>query len=101
MIRKLREVLARVRPGILAVWTNDGSISHKDTMRCLELMGQEVLPALREIEHELEYHRSVPGNPLGRPTRAQRKGADAPCAHAVAPRRNTPCRQAYMKHSLM
>jgi alkanesulfonate monooxygenase SsuD/methylene tetrahydromethanopterin reductase-like flavin-dependent oxidoreductase (luciferase family) len=54
VIRKLREVLARVRPGILAVWTNDGSISHKDTMRCLELMGQEVLPALREIGAELE-----------------------------------------------
>jgi alkanesulfonate monooxygenase SsuD/methylene tetrahydromethanopterin reductase-like flavin-dependent oxidoreductase (luciferase family) len=54
VIRKLREVLARVRPGILAVWTNDGSISHKDTMRCLELMGQEVLPALREIGTELE-----------------------------------------------
>jgi hypothetical protein len=46
-------VLARVRPGILAVWTNDGSISHKDTMRCLTLMGQEVLPALREIGTEL------------------------------------------------
>jgi alkanesulfonate monooxygenase SsuD/methylene tetrahydromethanopterin reductase-like flavin-dependent oxidoreductase (luciferase family) len=54
VIRKLREVLARVRPGILAVWTNDGSISHRDTMRCLELMGQEVLPALREIGEELE-----------------------------------------------
>ena len=54
VIRKLREVLALVRPGILAVWTNDGSISHKDTMRCLELMGQEVLPALREIGTELE-----------------------------------------------
>jgi alkanesulfonate monooxygenase SsuD/methylene tetrahydromethanopterin reductase-like flavin-dependent oxidoreductase (luciferase family) len=54
VIRKLREVLARVRPGILAVWTNDGSMSHKDTIRCLELMGQEVLPALREIGTELE-----------------------------------------------
>jgi alkanesulfonate monooxygenase SsuD/methylene tetrahydromethanopterin reductase-like flavin-dependent oxidoreductase (luciferase family) len=54
VIRKLRDVLSRVRPGILAVWTNDGSISHKDTMRCLELMGQEVLPALREIGEELE-----------------------------------------------
>ncbi|MEE9149542.1 MAG: LLM class flavin-dependent oxidoreductase, partial [Candidatus Tectomicrobia bacterium] len=54
VIRKLRDILSRVRPGILAVWTNDGSISHKDTMRCLELMGQEVLPALREIGTELE-----------------------------------------------
>ena len=54
VIEQLREVLASVRPGILGVWTNDGSISHGDTMRCLELMGQEVLPALREIGDELE-----------------------------------------------
>ena len=54
VLRKLREVLTNIRPGILGVWTNDGSTSHKDTMRCLELMGQEVLPALREIGEELE-----------------------------------------------
>ena len=54
VIRKLREVLSVLRPGILGVWSNDGSISHEDTMRCLELMGQEVLPAIREIGKELE-----------------------------------------------
>ena len=54
VISQLREVLAQMRPGILAVWTNDGTISHEDSMRCLELMGQEVLPALREIGEELE-----------------------------------------------
>ena len=54
VINNLREVLSTMRPGILAIWTNDGTISHQDTMRCLELMGQEVLPALREIGAELE-----------------------------------------------
>ena len=54
VVRKLREVLSVVRPGILAVWTNDGTISHEDTMRCLELMDAEVLPALRELGEELE-----------------------------------------------
>jgi len=54
VVRKFRDVLARVRPSILGVWTNDGTISHQDSMRCLELMGQEVLPALREIGEELE-----------------------------------------------
>ena len=54
VIRQLREVLSVMRPGILSIWTNDGTISHEDTMRCLELMGQEVLPALREIGEELE-----------------------------------------------
>ena len=54
VIRQLREILSEMRPGILAIWTNDGAISHEDSMRCLELMGQEVLPALREIGEELE-----------------------------------------------
>jgi alkanesulfonate monooxygenase SsuD/methylene tetrahydromethanopterin reductase-like flavin-dependent oxidoreductase (luciferase family) len=54
VIRQLREILSEMRPGILAIWTNDGTISHEDSMRCLELMGQEVLPALREIGEELE-----------------------------------------------
>jgi alkanesulfonate monooxygenase SsuD/methylene tetrahydromethanopterin reductase-like flavin-dependent oxidoreductase (luciferase family) len=54
VIRKIREVLSNVRPGILTIWTNDGSITHKDTMRCLELIGQEVLPAVREMGEELE-----------------------------------------------
>jgi len=54
VIRDLREILSVMRPGILAIWTNDGTISHEDTMRCLELMGQEVLPALKEIGEELE-----------------------------------------------
>ena len=54
VIRKIREVLTTVRPGILALWTNDGSTTHKDTMRCLELMGQEVLPAVQEMGKDLE-----------------------------------------------
>jgi hypothetical protein len=54
VINKLRTVLSALRPGLLGVWTNDGSISHEDTMRCLTLMGLEVLPALRDIAKELE-----------------------------------------------
>ena len=54
VIRKIREVLVRARPGILGVWTNDGSITHKDTMRCLELVEQEVMPALRDMGEELQ-----------------------------------------------
>ena len=54
VVSKMREVLSYLRPGIVGVWTNDGSIPHEDTMRCLELVGQEVLPALREIGEELE-----------------------------------------------
>jgi len=53
VIKKVREVLTALRPGILGVWTNDGTISHKDTMRCLQLMEKEVLPALKEMGKEL------------------------------------------------
>ena len=53
VIKKVRQVLTALRPGILGVWTNDGTISHKDTMRCLQLMEKEVLPALKEIGKEL------------------------------------------------
>ena len=53
-MRKLRDVLGQLRPGILGIWTNDGDTTHADTMNCLRLMGEEVLPALREIGEELE-----------------------------------------------
>lgn len=53
VIKKMRPVLEAIRPGILGVWTNDGTISHPDTMRCLELM-KEVLPAIREMADELD-----------------------------------------------
>jgi alkanesulfonate monooxygenase SsuD/methylene tetrahydromethanopterin reductase-like flavin-dependent oxidoreductase (luciferase family) len=54
VIRKLRRVLSELRPGILGIWSNDGTIGHADSMRCLELLGQEVLPALREMARELD-----------------------------------------------
>ena len=53
VVKKLREVLSVVRPGILGVWTNDGTIGHEDTMRCLALMEHDVLPAVREMGKEL------------------------------------------------
>lgn len=53
VIERLRVVLETTRPGILAIWANDGRIDHRDSMRCIELMGKEVLPALREIGREL------------------------------------------------
>ena len=43
----------RCPPGILGVWTNDGTIGHADTMRCLALMEHDVLPAVREMGKEL------------------------------------------------
>jgi hypothetical protein len=30
------------------MWAHDGHMTHDDTVRCIELLGKEVLPALRE-----------------------------------------------------
>ena len=34
-------------------WGNDGSVSNEDARTCIRLMGQEVMPAMREIGKEL------------------------------------------------
>ncbi len=54
VVKKIRQMLTEVRPGILGVWTNDCTISHTDTMRCLQLMEKEVLPAVKEMGKELD-----------------------------------------------
>jgi alkanesulfonate monooxygenase SsuD/methylene tetrahydromethanopterin reductase-like flavin-dependent oxidoreductase (luciferase family) len=56
VIDALRVVLETCRPSILQLWGNDGKVNHQDSLRCIELMGQEVLPALREIGDELGLH---------------------------------------------
>ena len=52
-ISKLRTILEATRPGIMAFWGSDGNVSHEDTRTCIRLLGQEVLPAVREIGKEL------------------------------------------------
>ena len=54
VIAKLRILLEETRPGILGLWGNDGSVTHQDAKTCIRLMGQEVLPAVREIAKELD-----------------------------------------------
>ena len=53
VIASLRTILEDTRPSILALWGNDGKVNHEDSMDCIRLMGQEVMPALREIGEEL------------------------------------------------
>ena len=53
VIASLRTILEDTRPSILALWGNDGKVNHDDSMDCIRLMGQEVMPALREIGQEL------------------------------------------------
>jgi alkanesulfonate monooxygenase SsuD/methylene tetrahydromethanopterin reductase-like flavin-dependent oxidoreductase (luciferase family) len=49
VIDQLRGILETCRPSILMLWGNDGKVGHERSLRCIELLGKEVLPALREI----------------------------------------------------
>jgi len=54
VIQKLRVLLQETRPGILAFWANDGFVSHQDAKTCIRLLGQEVMPAVREMAKEFD-----------------------------------------------
>ena len=54
VIAKLRKFIEVLRPGIFALWYAHGPSSHEDRMTSLRLLGQEVLPAMREMAHELD-----------------------------------------------
>ena len=45
--------LEETRPGILAVWGNDGNVSQQDLLSCIRLLGQEVFPQARGWAKEL------------------------------------------------
>ena len=51
---KIRTVLETLRPGTIFFWDGDGAMNHDDAMRSLRLMGEEVLPAVREMGEELD-----------------------------------------------
>jgi alkanesulfonate monooxygenase SsuD/methylene tetrahydromethanopterin reductase-like flavin-dependent oxidoreductase (luciferase family) len=53
-VEKLRIIMEETRPGIFGFWGNDGTVNHEDSMSCIRLMGQEVMPAVREIARELD-----------------------------------------------
>jgi alkanesulfonate monooxygenase SsuD/methylene tetrahydromethanopterin reductase-like flavin-dependent oxidoreductase (luciferase family) len=53
VIPKLKSIMEATRPGIMALWGNDGGVSYDDSMTCIRLLGQEVMPALREYAREL------------------------------------------------
>ena len=54
VVAKLKIILEQTRPGILALWGNDGAVSQEDSLTCIRLMGQEVFPAIREIAKKLD-----------------------------------------------
>lgn len=58
VIPKVRHVLEYLRPGSIFFWDGDGAMNHDDAMRSLRLMGEEVIPAVREIGKSLDLNSS-------------------------------------------
>ena len=54
VIKKLKTVLDVVRPAWLVLWAREGPMSHATAMRCLELLGKEVIPAIKEYQPQGE-----------------------------------------------
>jgi hypothetical protein len=53
VIDRLKFIMESTRPGIFALWGNDGKVNHEDSLSCIRLLGEEVLPAVREYAREL------------------------------------------------
>ncbi|MCH7714365.1 MAG: LLM class flavin-dependent oxidoreductase [Chloroflexi bacterium] len=63
VLPKIRHVLEYLRPGSIFFWDGDGAMTHDDQMRSLRLMGEEVIPAVREMGKELELFSSFEVDP--------------------------------------
>ena len=50
VIDKLTYVIENLSPGYLLIFGNEGSMSHEESMRSIELLGKEVIPVLHEIK---------------------------------------------------
>jgi alkanesulfonate monooxygenase SsuD/methylene tetrahydromethanopterin reductase-like flavin-dependent oxidoreductase (luciferase family) len=50
VIRKMKHIIDAVDPAYLIAWGREGPMSHQTAMRCIELMTQEVIPALKEYQ---------------------------------------------------
>jgi alkanesulfonate monooxygenase SsuD/methylene tetrahydromethanopterin reductase-like flavin-dependent oxidoreductase (luciferase family) len=48
--RKLRHIIEQLNPGYMHIYGNEGGITHAESMRSIELLGKEVIPALHEIQ---------------------------------------------------
>lgn len=70
VLPKIRKIIEILRPGIFGFWHHEASplMTHEDTMRSLRLLGEEVLPAVREMGKELglvdPYERKPGSRPL-------------------------------------
>ncbi len=73
IIKKLRKMCETLRPGIMGLWYHHGPMSFERRKTCLRLLGQEVLPAMREMAKELDLPGPFEVLPGSRPLPASGK----------------------------
>ena len=52
VIKKLKHIMDLVDPGYMVLWGRDGPMSHEVAMRSIDLMTQEVIPAIKEYQSQ-------------------------------------------------
>ncbi len=50
VVKKLKHVIDVVDPSYMVLWGREGPMSHETATRCIDLLGQEVIPAIKEYE---------------------------------------------------
>jgi hypothetical protein len=53
VIAKLKRVIDVVHPAWLVLWAREGPMAHAAAMRCLELLGKEVIPAIKAYQPQV------------------------------------------------
>ena len=48
VIKKLKEIVDIVDPATLVLWGREGPMKHDTAMKCIDLLSQEVIPAIKE-----------------------------------------------------
>jgi len=51
--QKIKDILSVIRPGVFTCFAVQGSVSDKDRLRSVELLGKEVLPDVRKFADEI------------------------------------------------
>jgi alkanesulfonate monooxygenase SsuD/methylene tetrahydromethanopterin reductase-like flavin-dependent oxidoreductase (luciferase family) len=90
VLPKIRHVLEFLRPGSIFFWDGDGAMTHEDQMRSLRLMGEEVIPAVREMGEELQLFGPfevdpVTGQPIDGNLAAERPAGSSAVASELPP----------------
>ena len=56
VIARVKAIMDELRLGSIYFWGGEGAMTHEESMRNIKLMGEEVIPALKEYAKEIGIH---------------------------------------------